>query len=141
MSRDLVIDGQRVIPEAELSVSTATSSGPGGQNVNRVQTKIELRWRPAGTLMRLSLDERARMMTALGPRLTRNGELIVTAESERSQLRNREEAGAKLAAIVRASLVRPKRRKRTRPSRASQQRRIDSKKRNSAKKQDRRSRE
>lgn len=141
MSRDLVIDGVRVIPESEIAVSSATSGGPGGQNVNRVQTKIELRWRPAETAMRLTLDERVRMMTALAPRLTRAGDLVVTAESERSQLRNREVAGAKLAAIVRASLVRPKPRKKTRPSRGAQQRRLDAKKRASAKKKERRFRE
>jgi ribosome-associated protein len=120
-----------VIPAAELKWSFARSGGPGGQNVNKVESKVELRWRPAGSraLAGLSEEARAWALSRLASRLTTDGALVVTSTLTRDQVRNREDAAAKLAGIVRAALVRPKQRRPTRPSRAAKERRIGAKKR------------
>jgi ribosome-associated protein len=125
--RDLVVDPRVTIPASELHVSFSRSGGPGGQNVNKVSSKVELRWRPAGTAA-VSGDDLRRLLERLGPRLTGAGELLVTSSLTRDQARNRQDALAKLAATVRAALVRPRRRKPTRPSRAAKQRRLQGKK-------------
>ena len=134
---DLLIDQTRVIPAWELTAGFARSGGPGGQHVNKTESKVEIRWWPAATSMRLTPEERARLVDRLRPRLTQDGELVITSSEERSQLRNRERALEKLADLVRAALVPPKARRATRPSRASKRRRLDAKKRHSTKKRDR----
>lgn len=127
MAGDLVIDGVRTIPVAEIEISSALAGGPGGQHVNKTESKIEVRWRPATTAMALSPEQRARLVARLSSRLTADGELIVTSSEERSQQRNRERALGKLAAIVREALVPPVPRRATKPSRSAKRRRLDAK--------------
>ena len=127
------------IPAVELRESFARSSGPGGQNVNKVETKVELRWNPAESAV---LPERDRewLLKRLSGRLTTTGDLVVTSSRTRDQLRNREDARDKLAAALRHALERPKLRKRTRPGRKAVERRIQEKKQRGNLKQDRQSR-
>lgn len=124
---DIVVTPRLTIPADELSVGFARSGGPGGQNVNKVSSKVDLRWTPA-TSRALSPDDRAWLLGKIGGRLTTAGELIVTSELTRDQITNRGDAEEKLAAIVREALFRPKPRKKTRPSRGAKERRIKAKK-------------
>lgn len=135
--KDLLVNDQLVIPDAELDVSFARSGGPGGQNVNKVETKVELRWNP-GTSAVLSDADRDWLLERLASRLTQSGDLLVTSSKTRDQAKNRDDARAKLAAIVGQALERPKPRKRRRPSKAAEERRIQEKKRRAALKQSRR---
>lgn len=112
-----------VIPDAELSVAFSCSGGPGGQNVNKVASKVELRWCPA-TSAALSERDRFWVLGRLSNKLTSDGTLIVTSTLTRDQLKNRGDAEAKLAQIVRSALERPIPRKATRPSRAAKRRRV-----------------
>lgn len=135
--RDVVVGCGLVIPAGELEVAFARSGGPGGQNVNKVATKVELRWRP-GQSAALGEEDRAWLLQRLGSRLTGAGELLVTSSRTRDQVKNREDAMAKLAAIVSAALERPKARRPTRPGRGARERRLEAKKRQGARKQGRR---
>lgn len=134
---DLRINDSVTIPEDELRVSFVRSGGPGGQNVNKVASKAELRWNPT-TSRALSAIDRDYLLTRIGRTLTNDGDLIVVSTLTRDQARNREDTEAKLAALVRAALVRPKIRRATKPSRGAKERRIAAKKRNGEKKRDRR---
>ena len=117
---DLVVTPRVIIPEDELSLAFARSGGSGGQNVNKVSSKVELRWCPV-TTRALTPADREWVMTKLGGRLTNAGELIVVSEKTRDQIKNRGDAEAKLAEIVRAALVRPKPRRATKPSRGAKE--------------------
>jgi ribosome-associated protein len=127
----LVIDARVAIPASELRYAFARSGGPGGQNVNKVSSKVELRWTPA-TSAALGPDDRAWLLGKLGGRLTTEGELIVVSERTRDQLVNRADATEKLVALVRQALVRPKPRRKTKPSRGARERRLGEKKRRGA---------
>lgn len=120
---DIRISSLLVIPDDELAVAFARSGGPGGQNVNKVASKAELRWTPRSSRV-LSTVDREWLIQRLGSRLTSEGELIVTSTKTRDQLRNREDAEAKLGEIVSAALVRPKKRRATKPSRGATERRL-----------------
>ena len=124
--RDIHVTPRLTIPSAELELAFARSGGPGGQNVNKVSSKAELRWnvRASGAL---GEDDRAWLLGRLSSRLTGDGTLIVTSTATRDQGKNREDAASKLALIVRAALERPKQRHATRPTRASKRRRINDK--------------
>ncbi len=102
------------------------ASGPGGQNVNKVSTAVELRFEAARTPA-LSAAVKARLRRIAGRKWTKDGAVIITAEKHRSQLMNRELAEEKLADLIRAALVVPKRRIKTRPTLASKRRRLDAK--------------
>ena len=134
---DLIINDRLTIPAAELSISFARSGGPGGQNVNKVETKVELRWKPGQSAV-FTGDERSRLIERLSPRLTEDGDLIVTSSRTRDQSRNREDARTKLTALIRQAIEPPKVRKKTRPSRESVQRRLDEKRLHARLKADRR---
>jgi len=121
--QDIVVTPRVVIPSGELAIAFARSGGPGGQNVNKVASKVELRWNPT-TSAALSADERAWLVERLRSRLTTDGTLIVTSTATRDQLKNRDDATSKLALIVRAALDRPKPRRATRPSRGAKRRRL-----------------
>ena len=112
-----------IIPGDELAIAFARSGGPGGQNVNKVASKVELRWNPT-TSAALGDDDRAWLIHRLRSRLTSDGTLIVTSTATRDQLKNRDDATSKLALIVRAALDRPKPRKATKPSRSAKRRRL-----------------
>lgn len=126
--REIRINHRIVIPESEVRESFVTSTGPGGQNVNKVATKVELRWAPKDSAS-FREAEHAYLLHRLEQRLTDKGELLVTCDEHRTQARNRDEARSKLAAIVRQALHRPKKRRPTRPSKASVKRRLEGKRR------------
>jgi ribosome-associated protein len=115
-----------VIPADELHESASRASGPGGQNVQKTSTRVSLRWALAASRV-LDDAQRARLVARLRPRLTRGGELLVHAEDTRSQARNRALARARLAALVRAALVEPRARRRTRPGAGARERRLEAK--------------
>jgi ribosome-associated protein len=120
---DIVVTPRIIIPGDELAMAFSRSGGPGGQNVNKVASKVELRWNPT-TSAALSPDERAWLIERLKSRLTGDGTLIVTSTATRDQIKNRDDATSKLALIVRAALDRPKPRRATKPSRAAKRRRV-----------------
>jgi ribosome-associated protein len=124
------------VPADELHLEYARSGGPGGQRVNKVETKVILRFSVEGSR---ALDERqkARLRTALGPRLTAAGEVVVRADRFRDRARNLEDARTRLASLLAAALLPPKPRVPTRPSRGSVARRLESKRRRSIRKRER----
>ena len=124
------------IPDSELSESFVRASGPGGQNVNKVASAVELRFDVAQSP---SLPEplRARLLARRDRRLTADGVLVIQASRFRDQARNRIDARERLADIIRAALHVPKKRVATKPTRASKERRIASKKKRAQHKQGR----
>lgn len=124
------------IDEAEITERFVHASGPGGQNVNKVATAVELRFDVARSR---SLPEAVRMRLAAlaGKRLSGEGILVISAQRFRSQARNRDDARARLADLVRAAATPPKVRRATRPTRAAKQRRLEDKKHQGARKRER----
>jgi len=121
----------------ELQVQTSRSSGPGGQNVNKVESRVELRFHvPTSNL--LSEVEKQTIQEKLASQLTTDGYLLVTAQESRSQLRNKEIALSKLHELLQKALYRPKPRRPTRPSKGAVRKRLEEKKHNSEKKANRR---
>ncbi len=112
--------------EDEIKISFIRSSGPGGQNVNKVSTAAQLRFDLSGSP---SLPEPVKQRAAklAGSRLSGEGEIVITASSHRSQGQNRDEAVARLLALLRAAAIAPKRRLATRPTLASKRRRLEQK--------------
>ena len=115
----------------ELTYRAVRGSGPGGQHVNKTATKVELRWRP-GASAYFGEGERGRLAAKLAPRLTAEGELVLTDHSTRSQSRNRELVTARLYALVEQALRREKPRRRTKPTNAGKRRRLERKRRRGA---------
>lgn len=126
-----------LIAESEVRMSFVRASGPGGQNVNKVSTAVELRF-DAARSPSLTPEMRDRLMRLAGSRLTREGEIVIEAQSHRSQEMNRQEALTRLTALLRQAAHKPKPRKRTRPSRAARERRLEGKRRRSRAKEQRR---
>jgi ribosome-associated protein len=118
----------------ELNFSASRSGGPGGQNVNKVNSKITLRLDIANSTI-LSADEKAILLDKLASRLTADGELILIAQDKRSQLQNKESAIVKLEQLLTKAFTKRKARKATKPSKSSVRERIKKKKQQSEKKQ------
>jgi ribosome-associated protein len=116
------------IDEREIEESFVRASGPGGQNVNKLSTAVQLRFNVRGSRS-LPEELKGRLARLAGSRLTRDGVLIIIAQTHRTQARNREDALDRLIALIRRAAIAPKLRRPTRPTKASRERRIESKKR------------
>ena len=124
------------IAEEELDERFVQSSGPGGQNVNKVATAVQLRFDVAGSRS-LPPEVRGRLLRLAGTRVTADGELVINARRHRTQEANRRDARARLAALVAQALVEPRPRQATRPTRSARERRLQAKARRGAVKRQR----
>lgn len=131
------ISPRLAIPREEVTLRASRSSGPGGQHVNTSSTRIELTWNISDSPS-LSPEQRERLLTRLASRLDSSGTLRLVSQTGRSQLRNKEEAVARLAELVAEALVVPKVRRATRPSKSAKRERLDQKRKRGALKRERR---
>jgi ribosome-associated protein len=122
----VVVSPTLTIPDGELSLSFVRASGPGGQNVNKVASAVQLRFDLNGSRV-LSAAVKARLRLLGGRRLTADGALLLIARNHRTQEHNRREAEERLAELVRRALIAPKVRKATRVPRAAKERRLEHK--------------
>ena len=130
----LIITPSIVIPDDELEWKFIRASGPGGQNVNKVSSAVQLRFLlPINSSIPVAARNRLRAQG--GQKILDDGTILISARSERSQEQNRRDALERLSALIQSALVEPKIRKKTRPSKASKERRIESKKRRGTTKQ------
>jgi ribosome-associated protein len=126
----LAIEGDLFLPRAELEFRASRSGGPGGQHVNTSSTRVELVWNVAESPS-LTEAQRSRIQEKLANRINAAGELLLAESGSRSQHQNREAVVERLVALLREALHVPKARKRTKPTRASRERRLKAKKRRS----------
>ena len=122
------VNAQINIDEREIEESFVRASGPGGQNVNKLATAVQLRFDVRGSPS-LSAETRARLERLAGTRLTRDGVLVIIAQRHRTQARNRADARERLIDLIRRAATAPIKRRATRPTKASRERRIEGKKR------------
>lgn len=120
------INRKVTVPESELEFRASRSGGPGGQGVNTTSSKVELRWNVDDSHA-LADWQRELLHERLGNRITDDGVLIIQASEERSQHQNRDAARSRFQALVKEAITPPKRRRKTKPSRASKRRRLEEK--------------
>jgi len=133
----LVVTPDVSIHRSELTYRATRAGGPGGQHVNTSSTRVELLWNPERS-QSVSADQRQRLREKLASRLDSEGNVRVVASAFRSQARNREDAAERLVALLRRALAVPKKRRKTRPSRAAVEARLQFKRHKSEKKRHRR---
>jgi ribosome-associated protein len=133
---DLPVSRRVIVPAADLEWTAVRASGAGGQNVNKVSSKVDLRFDLEKT-QALSPDVKTRLRVIAKGRLDKDGRLVITSQLTRDQPRNLEDARAKLAELIQRALVAPKKRKATKPSRGARERRLGAKRRTSEKKEGR----
>ena len=134
---DIVITPALTIPRAELQFRASRAGGPGGQHVNTSSTRVELLWDLSHSTV-VSDEQRGRLLTKLAARLDAAGMVRVVASDRRSQSQNRDAAAERLAVLVRQALVVPRKRRPTRPTRASREQRLADKRKRGEQKRDRR---
>ena len=135
----LAVNQSLSIPRGELDVRVSRSSGAGGQHVNKTSSRVEVFWN-VRTSKAVTEEQRALLLSRLQSKLTTDGSVRVVASDMRSQSRNREIAEERLGEMVRRALAVRRKRKPTKPTRAAKEARLESKKRHSRKKDDRRTR-
>ena len=140
MSRAIVVNSVVRVPERALQIRAVRASGPGGQNVNKVATKVDVRV-DLDAIEGLSAAARARLTTLCRHRLDADGRLMISSQAERNQARNLEDALDRVRRLVVAALREPRSRKASRPTVSARERRIESKKRRGALKRERAGRE
>ena len=136
MARPLIVNDKIRIPENEFSLSFARSAGPGGQNVNKVNSKAVLRWNVAASPS-LSEEVKSRFFQRFSQRINQAGELVLASDRYRNQPRNVSDCYEKLRHLILTVLVAPRKRVKTRPSRSSVERRLRKKRLSSQRKQQR----
>lgn len=134
----LQITSRLAIPDSEFEWSYVRASGPGGQNVNKVASKAVLRWNAVASPS-LTDEVKQRFLEQQRPRLTTEGDLLITSQRFRDQEKNRTDCLEKLTALIRQALHRPKVRRPTKPTRSSQRARLEDKRHRTARKSGRRS--
>jgi ribosome-associated protein len=132
MANNHGISIEKIKPELEFS--TSRSGGPGGQNVNKVNSKVILRWNLRNSLS-LTEEQKELLIKKLASFITQEGDLMLVAQESRSQLDNKETVLAKLEALIKKAFTKPKPRKATKPSKAAKAKRVENKKRHAEKKQ------
>lgn len=133
---DIRVNDRILVPDAAIESKAVRSSGPGGQNVNKLATKIQM-WVDLSRIVGFVGDEPARVREFLKSRLDGDGRLLVSSQETRDQARNREDCVAKVAGLIRAALIRPKVRRPTKPTWASKERRVEAKRREAGRRRDR----
>ena len=139
MSESLFVSRTLTIPADEIRWTSVRSSGPGGQNVNKVSSKVELRFDFLRSRV-LAPDVKARLGALAATRLDAEGQILVVSQATRDRQRNLDDARAKLAELVLRACERPKKRRPTAPSRGATERRLNEKRLHSARKRDRHAR-